>query len=206
MRKRRAIDALFSRTRREILGATYDQPDRWWYLSELAGHLNTTPSSLQRELQSLVLSGILRQRRDGKRIYFRAEEKSSIFDELRSIVAKTMGVAAALERTLAEFDDRIACAFLSGSLERGDENELSEVDLVVIGSVGLSDLSPPLLKLETKYKLDFDATCYSPEGFLKKVADQNHLVVNLLREEKVFLIGDDNDLETLLRNPGQRPE
>jgi len=199
MRKKRAIDALFSKTRRELLGATFGEPDRWWYLSELAGHLSTTPSSLQRELQSLVASGIVRQRRDGKRIYFRAEEKSAIYDELRSIVAKTLGVADALERILGEFDDRIVCAFLSGPLERKNDREFSEVDLAVIGSVGLSELSPPLLALEKKYRLDFDVTCYSQEEFRKRFEDQNDLVTKLLREEKVFLIGDDDEMETLLR-------
>jgi hypothetical protein len=37
-----------------LLAATLNQPEKWWYLSELAQLLKTTPSSLQRELKALV--------------------------------------------------------------------------------------------------------------------------------------------------------
>ena len=34
-----SIKALLPRVRREILAAAFMQPDRWWYLSDLAKHL-----------------------------------------------------------------------------------------------------------------------------------------------------------------------
>lgn len=201
MRKKRPVDALFPKTRRNILAATYGQPERWWYLSELAQHLNTIPSTLQRELQSLVSTGILRQRRDGKRIYFQAETESPIFDELRSIIEKTLGVADAVKTMLAEFDDRIRCAFVHGSFARPQEHMLSDVDLVVIGSAGLAELSPPLRTLEKKFRREFNLSCYSPEEFRKKVKAQNHFVMSLLEKEKAFLKGNKDELESLADKP-----
>jgi predicted nucleotidyltransferase len=203
MRNIRPIDALFPKTRRELLAAIFGQPERWWYLSELAGHLNTTPSSLQRELESLVSSGILRQRRDGKRTYFQAEKELPIFDELRSIFMKTLGVTDALKHTLAKFSDRIRCAFIYGSVARHEEHALSDVDLMVIGSVGLSDLSPTLRILEKRFKREFNAKCYSPGEFRKKVEGHNHFVLNILKKEKVFLQGDKNELESLAGKPSR---
>lgn len=203
MRKKRPVDALFPRTRRDILAATYGQPGRWWYLSELAEHLHTTPSSLQRELRSLVSSGILRRRRDGKRIYFQAESESPIFDELRSIITKTLGVADALKTALAKFGDRVACAFLYGSVAQRQEHTLSDVDLMVIGSAGLAELSPPLRALEKKFKREVNVTCYSTEEFRKKVEAQNHFVMNVLGKEKVFVKGDKNELERLAGKTGR---
>jgi predicted nucleotidyltransferase len=204
MRKKRAVDALFPRTRRDLLGATHGQADRWWYLSELASHLNTTPSSLQRELQSLVLSGILRQRRDGKRIYFQADERSLVFDEIRGIVSKTLGVADALESAFAEFDERIACAFVYGAVARLRGRPQGEVDLLVLGTVALADLSAPLLALERKFDLDFDVSIYSPEEFRDKRAAEHHLITRILNEEKLFLIGGEEELEALLAADDQR--
>src|SRR5438270_11832995 len=116
MRKKRPIDALFPKARRDILAATYGQPDRWWYLSELAQQLNTTPSSLQLELQSLVSSGILRQRKDGRRTYFQAESASLIFGELQGVISKTLGIEEALKDVIAKFGDHLAGAFLYGSV------------------------------------------------------------------------------------------
>jgi DNA-binding IclR family transcriptional regulator len=65
---------LFPKTRQRLLAATFGQPERWWYMSELAQELKTSPSSLQRELKQLVRSGILQQRPEGKRIYFRISD------------------------------------------------------------------------------------------------------------------------------------
>ena len=203
MRNIRPIDALFPKTRRELLAAIFGQPERWWYLSELAGHLDTTPSSLQRELESLVSSGILRQRRDGKRTYFQAEKELPIFDELRSIFMKTLGVADTLKNALAKFGGRIRCAFIYGSVARHEEHALSDVDLMVISSVGLSDLSPTLRILEKRFKREFNVKCYSPEEFRKKVEERNHFVLNILKKEKLFLQGDKNELESLAGKPSR---
>lgn len=195
------IDVLLPKTRRNILAATYGQPQRRWYLSELAQQLNTTPSSLQRELQSLVSSGILRRRQDGRRIYFQAETESPIFDELRGIITKTLGVTEALRDALSKFDARVACAFLYGSVARRQEHTLSDIDLMVIGSVGLYELSPPLRALEKKFKREINATCYSPEEFRKKAEAENHFVMSVLRGEKTFLKGDEDELESLAGKP-----
>jgi DNA-binding transcriptional ArsR family regulator len=83
------LDALFPAVRQHILGTILAEPARWWYLSELAHHLGTTPSSLQRELPLLVNAGILEERRDGTRTYFRAQQASPTYRNLRGIFAKT---------------------------------------------------------------------------------------------------------------------
>lgn len=201
MRKKRPIDVLFPKTRREILAATFGQPERWWYLSELAEHLNTTPSSLQRELKYLVSSGILRQRRDGKRTYFQAESELPIFAELRSIFTKTLGVTDALKNALSKFGDRIRCAFIYGSVAHDEEHALSDVDVMVIGSVGLSDLSSPLRNMEKRFKREFNVKCYSPEEFRKKVKEHNHFALSVLEKEKLFLRGDEDELESIAGEP-----
>ena len=201
MRKKRPVDALFPKTRRDILAATYGQADRWWYLSELAEHLRTRPSSLQRELRTLATSGLLRRRQDGRRTYFQAESESPIYAELRGIVAKTMGIASALQDVMRKFGDRVACAFLYGSVAHREEHALSDADIVVIGSVGLSDLSPALRTLEKKFGREFNATCYSPAEFRRKAKEGNHFVLSVLSGEKVFLKGDKSELESLAGRP-----
>jgi DNA-binding MarR family transcriptional regulator len=57
MRKNGTLDALFPTVRAGVLSAALLQPDHWWFMTELARHLDVTPSSLQRELESLVASG-----------------------------------------------------------------------------------------------------------------------------------------------------
>jgi DNA-binding transcriptional ArsR family regulator len=91
MRTSVALNALFPGVRQGVLAATLIRPGKWWYLSELANFLNMRPSSLQRELAALVKSGILEQRRDGRRTYFKAETRSPLFCDLRGIFEKLPG-------------------------------------------------------------------------------------------------------------------
>ena len=97
-------------------------------------------------LSSLVASGILAHRREGTRAYFKAETKSPVFRDLHHLLEKTAGLAATVEQMLTPFGDKILCAFVYGSLVRDREHASSDVDLMVIGRTGLSDLSPALRK------------------------------------------------------------
>jgi AraC-like DNA-binding protein len=88
MRSSSSLTALFPQVRQGVLAATLGQPHKWWYLSELADRLGTSPSSLQRELSSLVASGILMHCREGTRAYFKAETQSPVFRDLQRLFEK----------------------------------------------------------------------------------------------------------------------
>src|SRR5260370_31927104 len=89
MRNSSVLTALFPQVRQGVLAATLGQPDKWWYLSELAGRLGTRPSSLQRLLSSLVASGILVHRREGTRAYFKACTQSPLLPDLHELFVRT---------------------------------------------------------------------------------------------------------------------
>lgn len=198
MRKRNPIDALFPKVRRNLLSATYSQPEKWWYMSELAAFIKTTPSSIQRELTALTESGILRSRPDGNRLYVQAETESPIFVPLRDLLAQTLGVPEELKTCLLPLADSINCAFIYGSGARGEEHTLSDVDLMIVGSVGLSELSPILRGLERKFGREVNANCYSVQEFQKKMQSKNHFLKNILKQEKIFLVGDKNELDKFI--------
>ena len=193
----RVLDSLFPSVRQGVLAATLGQPEKWWYLSELANFLHTRPSSLQRELSSLEQSGILQQRRDGRRTYFKAETRSPIFRELRSIFEKTVGLVPSLRVALAPFADKIACAFVYGSIARREEHGTSDVDLMVIGTVGLGDLAPSLRKAEKRLGREVNVTNYSVDEFRKKVADGDHFLTSVLKSSLQFVKGEQRDLDTV---------
>jgi hypothetical protein len=87
-RKSATLDALFPSIRRRLLAVVLTSPDRWWYLSELAVALGTSPSSLQRELFSLTSVRILEKSCRKARPYFRAYRRSPIYEELSGIFEK----------------------------------------------------------------------------------------------------------------------
>jgi len=201
MRKPCALAALFPTMRGDVLAATLNQPDKWWYLSELAQFLKTTPSSLQRELKGLVDGGILLRRREGTRTYFKAETRSPLFPELRGLVEKTVGVLPTLQKVLAQLQADIDCAFIYGSVARNEEHALSDVDLMVIGSAGLAELTPALRKAETRLGREVNATSYSDREFRNKVAAKDPFLSEVFKGPKQFVKGDQRDLDEIVGKP-----
>jgi predicted nucleotidyltransferase len=205
MRKNRPLDALLPSVRQGILGAVLLQPEREWYLSDLASHLHRTPSSLQRDLARLTGAGILRRRRDGNRVYFQADSDCPIYPELRQILIKTAGLADVLRGVLAPFRDRIRVAFVHGSVARGDEAAGSDVDLMVIGGVGLADLARPLREASRRLGRDVNPTVYAPEEFAEKAHAGHHFVSKVIARQKLFVAGAENDLEEIVGLKARRP-
>jgi predicted nucleotidyltransferase len=197
MRNSFVLSALFPHVRQGVLAATLTQPDKWWYLSELADRLDTSPSSLQRELSSLVASGILVHRREGTRAYFKAETKSPVFRNLQQLFEKTAGLVPTIEQMLVPFGDKILCAFVYGSVARSREHATSDVDLMLIGRTGLSDLSPALRKAEERMGREVNVTVYSPEEFRGKIRSRDHFLTAVLRRRKQFVKGSQIDLDKI---------
>lgn len=174
MRKTPLLDALFPKTRQGVLATLYMDPTREWYLSDLARHLKVQPSSLQRELASLVEAGILRRRADGNRTYYSAEKESPIFRDLYGLFLRTTGLKDVLAESLGPFTDRIDVAFVYGSVAREEEHAASDVDLMVIGSVGLADLAPRLREAEAILLRPVNPSVYTPAEVAEKLATGHH--------------------------------
>jgi uncharacterized protein len=191
------IDVLVSRTKQQVLAATLLQPQRRWYLLELARHLGVRPSSLQRELKLLTGAGILNRYQNGNRVYFQADPDCPIFPELAQILAKTIGIVNVLKETLEPLRDRITVAFVYGSVADSSERSSSDIDLMVIGGIRLSDIAPVLRNAEQKLARAVNPTVYNPDEFTRRIARENHFLTSVLRGEPLFVIGDQNDLAKL---------
>jgi predicted nucleotidyltransferase len=201
MRTSSELDALFPGVRQNLLTATLTRPEKWWYLSELANFLDTRPSSLQRELVTLVQSGILEHRREGRRTYFKAETRSPIFRDLRNLFEKTAGLIPILHTAFRPFDDKIACAFVYGSMARREERATSDVDILVIGSVGLAEAAPYLRNAEKRLGREINVTNYSVDEFRKKVRKGDHFLTSVLRGPIEFVKGEQRDLDAIAGQP-----
>ena len=201
MRKPAALAALFPTIRGDVLAATLVQPEKWWYLSELAQSLGTSPSSLQRELKALVDGGILETRREGTRAYFKADTRSPVFPELRGLIDKTAGVVPTLRTMLRPFDARISSGFVYGSVARSGEHAQSDIDLLIVGDVGLADLTPVLRKAEARLGREVDVTSYSVTEFRRKAAAKDHFLTEVLRGPKQFVKGEQRDVDDLIGKP-----
>jgi uncharacterized protein len=198
MRKSSPIDSLINKTTRDLLAATVLQPDRWWYLSDLAKHLRRRPSSLQTPLAALQSAGILSRRKEGNRVYFQANPDCPFLPELQGLIAKTVGLVEVLREALEPLKDRLDVAFIHGSVAKSSEVATSDVDLIAIGSLGLADLSPVLEKVEQRLGRPVNVNVYFPQEFAKKLVAKNQFLCSVVDKEKLFVVGEPNDLDRIV--------
>jgi DNA-binding transcriptional ArsR family regulator len=198
MRTTELLNALFPRTRQAILSATLLRPERSWYLRDLARQLGVVPSSLQRELAALVAAGILTRRRDGNRTYYQAERACPIYPELRTILEKTSGLTDIIAEVLRPFAAKIDWAFVYGSVAREQEQTTSDVDVLVIGGVGLAEVAPALRQAERRLERPVNAAVYSRAEFTTKWRAGQHFVRTVMAQPKVMILGDANELADLI--------
>jgi uncharacterized protein len=197
------IDVLMPEVRQAVLSATLLDPDRWWYAADLARHLRLRPSSLQRELSALTGAGILRARREGRMVYYQPDPQCPILPELRGLMLKTAGLVDVLRDALAPLADRIDCAFVYGSIARGQERSDSDIDLMVIGDVRLNNLAAVTSNARGTLGREINPRRYRAEEFAKRVAAKDHFLTSVLSKPKLFVIGTADVLEQLAqRKPG----
>lgn len=191
--------ALFGKSMQAILAALFGRPDEEFYLRELARVTATTASSLQRDLAALVGAGIVLRASRGHQVYFRANRACPVFEELRGLVVKTFGVVDELKRALLPLAGKIDIAFVYGSVARGAERAASDVDLFVVGEVSFGDVIEALEPAQRILGREINPTVFSAAEFAGKVRERDHFMSTVLGERKLFVIGGENELESVAR-------
>jgi predicted nucleotidyltransferase len=133
----------------------------------------------------------------GRQVYYRANEKCPIFNELKSIVRKTFGVADVLRQALAPKADKVQVAFIFGSVARSADDQRSDIDLMVVGRITFGGVVSLLKPAEEKVGREVNPVVYPVAEFKKKVKEDHHFVKTVLEEEKIFVIGDEDKLRKL---------
>ena len=98
---------------------------------------------------------------------------------------------------LLPFADRISLAFVYGSVARGEQTSQSDIDLMIVGDVGIAGFSNRLLDVEQRLSRSITPTVFSKREFREKIRAENHFVMSVLSKPVIFLIGDNDDLERL---------
>jgi predicted nucleotidyltransferase len=188
-------DVLFAGVQQRLLALFYGQPDRSYYTNELLRLTATGRGGLQRELARLVTSGLVNVTAVGNQKHYQANRAAPIFNELRSIVLKTFGLADVMREAISPLATRIRLAFIFGSVAKGNDTAASDVDLLVVSDdMAYADLFNALSKAEANLGRKVNPTLYNSVEFERKVRDDNHFVTRLLAQPKIFLKGTEDDL------------
>jgi predicted nucleotidyltransferase len=191
-----ALELLFtSKVRAEILRLLFSEPPARLHLRDIARHAGVTAHAVQKEIQNLKKQDLLQESRDGNRIYYVANSVHPIYIDLKNIVLRLVGPVPVLKEALQA--DEIQFAFIFGSIARGEAKASSDVDLIVIGDLGLRRVTSLLSGVSDKLGREINPHVYSKKEYLKRIQSQDHFLTRVLETKKQFIIGSEHELEGL---------
>ena len=155
-----------SDTQLQVLGATYLEPERHFSIPDLVERAARPQPTVAREVDRLVEAGLLEtELRSGRRSVW-ANTTSPIFDELRSILLKTIGPKAVLEQQFRALHG-VERALIYGSWARryrGEPGPLpQDVDVMIIGTGDVGEIRAEADFASRKLGRDVNVSVLSPE-------------------------------------------
>ena len=187
--------ALFTRTQQRVLGLLFTHPDRSFYASEVIARARVGSGAVQRELGRLERAGLISSHRIGSQKHYQANAQSPLFEELRSIVRKTVGVVEPLREALAPLASQIDGAFVFGSVAAGTDTAGSDIDLMIVSDrVAYPDVFHALEKTGVMIARRINPTIYSRQEFDRRVKARNAFITKVLKLPKLWLIASDRDI------------
>jgi DNA-binding transcriptional ArsR family regulator len=186
---------LSSRVRAEIFRLLFGAGERELHLREIERQSGYAIPSLRQEFKKLLSLDIVKARRDGNRLYYRANVEHPLFIDLQNMVLKTVGLVDILKGVLV--DKRIRVAFVYGSIAKAGEGARSDIDLMVIGNLGLRAVSEILGNVHERIGREINPYVISLSEFTKRKRARERFLTSVLGAPKLFIIGSENDLRSM---------
>ena len=136
-----------SKIRRDILFLFFLEKENSYYIRELERILGFSAGNIRRELIALKEEGIIDFVKKGNQSHYYLNKKSPIFNEIKSIISKTIGLEFKIKKCLEPITG-IKEAFIFGSFAKKKEHSLSDIDLMIIGSINEDVLISRISKAE----------------------------------------------------------
>ena len=190
-------EILFGQTRGAVLGLLFGHTDQSFYIRQIARDTGISTGALQRELEQLAEIGLISRTKIGNQVFYQADAASPVFQEIRSLVAKTVGIIKVLQSALAPLGSRVQVAFVFGSVARREETARSDIDLMIVGDTTFDEVLNAISPAQTTLAREINPSIYSPAEFKAKLKKGNHFLTSIVKSEKMFVIGTEDELRSL---------
>ena len=199
MKKTSLTNVLFSKVQQRVLAILYVQPNYSFHTNDIIRLSRSGTGATQRELKKLASAKLITVKQKGNLKLYQANPDTPIFSELRSIVLKTFGLADVLQEALISMASKIDVSFIYGSIAKQEDTASSDIDLMIItNQLTYPGLFKQLEKIEPQLGRHINPTIYTPTEWIQKQKANNNFILQIMRQPKIFLIGNEDEL-TILR-------
>lgn len=195
-----ALDLLIPANRQRVLAALLLEPGRSLHLRELARLTGSHAGTLAREVDKLTQVGLLLRSLQGNQTCYCANVRHPLYPELAAIFRKTHGAVPLLRAALLPLAADIKLAFVFGSVASGAATEHSDVDLLLLGTADFVAVVQALYPLHEQLGREVNPVIWSPQELAAKLHAGDAFARDVLSKPKLWIQGDDDELEQLTRH------
>ncbi len=166
-----------SKTRVKLLIRLFFNPQTRSYLRELAKEFNVSTNSVREELNQLKRTHLLRSQKDGRQIYYMANEEHPLYQDLKSMVGKVMGIDRVIDGIVSRLGD-LEKAYLIDDYAEGKDSGI--IDILLIGNIDQYHLNDLTIKTERYIKRKIRSLVLSPKEFkeyLPRLKDRPQILI-----------------------------
>ncbi|MCK5283159.1 MAG: nucleotidyltransferase domain-containing protein [Nanoarchaeota archaeon] len=190
------LEHLFtSKSRIKILSLLMFNQDKEYHLREIARLVDVSPKYVGKELEKLLKISIVNKYKRGNMSIYSINRDNIILDELKKIFLKTDYLGEMIRK---ELQDKVAYAFIYGSFAKGEENENSDIDLFIVGSIGEDELIKIVQKLEKTTNREINYVVWNMGTFNQR-AKSHHLLKTIKKSKIIMLIGHEDEFKKAIR-------
>lgn len=187
-----------SELRKKLISYFFSNPEKEHYLREIASLLNLDPGNLSKELNGLEKDGIFVSQIRGRIKLYKLNKKYLLFNELKNIIFKTIGIEGTLRSSLEKISG-IQVALIYGSFASGEETMNSDIDIFIIGKPDEKVLNKEISIIERKTGREINYIFWPAKEVVKKLKEKNSFLEEIFKNKKIFLKGTKNELQELYR-------
>ncbi len=185
-------EILSSKVRAEFFRLLFGIHDHEFHLREIERRSGFTIGTVRQEAEKLLRNGLVIKRIDGNRTYYSANKEHPLYPEIYSLTLKTVALRDILLARLKSAD--IQFAFVFGSMANGSIRAGSDIDLFVIGNVGLRELSGLLGDAADIIGREINIQVMRLSDFSQKRDAKEHFITSVLSAPKLMIIGAEHEL------------
>ncbi len=153
-----------SKVRIKLLVKLFLNPDVSCYIRELSSEFAVSPNSIKGELDSLSNAGYLTREKNGRSAFFQANRNHPLFQEISSIVRKTVGIDNLIEQVLKDLGD-VQELYILDDYAEGSDSGL--IDVLVVGDLDIRHLERLRKRSEEKIKRKIRIITMGPNEFVE---------------------------------------
>lgn len=176
-----------SKTRKAILELYFNNPEKKYYLRQLERIINFPVQNIRREMLKLEKAGLFKRENQGNQVYYFLNTDSPIFNDLKNIIEKTIGIENQIKEGLCDLKG-LNMALIYGSFADKTYDSFSDIDTIFVGDIDEDELIEKISKLENKIGREINYLMYTDEEFLRARNEKNSFISRILLKPTLNII------------------